>query len=212
MGRLAVLLRASLDTSNQPLIPLQQDLAMVESYLDIERARFGDKLRGSIEVPEELRGAKVPPMSVQALVENAVKHGIAPQWRSGKSWWRLRRQGQFQDRGSRHRARLQPDRNSRWPWSRQSSGAAPFALRRQGAIECFPAKQPLGGGDDFATRLKLRAYLVDDEPLALERLRRLLEHTERVKVIGSTTEPEEAVAALTADPPDVLLLGIKCRV
>lgn len=57
--------------------------------------------------------------------------------------------------------------------------------------------------------MTLRAYLVDDEPLALERLRRLLEHTERVKVIGSTTEPEEAVAALTADPPDVCFLDIQ---
>lgn len=57
--------------------------------------------------------------------------------------------------------------------------------------------------------MKLRAYLVDDEPLALERLRRLLERTERVKVIGSTTEPEEAVAALTADPPDVCFLDIQ---
>jgi len=57
--------------------------------------------------------------------------------------------------------------------------------------------------------MKLRAYLVDDEPLALERLRRLLERTERVNVIGSTTEPEEAVAALTADPPDVCFLDIQ---
>jgi two-component system LytT family response regulator len=57
--------------------------------------------------------------------------------------------------------------------------------------------------------MKLRAYLVDDEPLALERLGRLLEHTERVRVIGSTTEPEEAVAALTADPPDVCFLDIQ---
>jgi two-component system, LytTR family, response regulator len=57
--------------------------------------------------------------------------------------------------------------------------------------------------------MKLRAYLVDDEPLALERLRRLLEGTGRVKVIGSTTEPEKAVAALTADPPDVCFLDIQ---
>ncbi len=57
--------------------------------------------------------------------------------------------------------------------------------------------------------MKLRAYLVDDEPLALERLRRLLERTGRVKVIGSTTEPEKAVAALTADPPDVCFLDIQ---
>src|SRR5262249_45255583 len=78
VGRLATLLRASLDTSNQPLIPLHQELAMVESYVDIERVRLGDKLRGSLAVPAELQSAKVPPMSVQALVENAVKHGIAP--------------------------------------------------------------------------------------------------------------------------------------
>src|SRR5260370_17507153 len=72
LGRLAALLRASLDSSNQPLIPLRQELAMVESYIDIERVRFGDKLRGSVEVPTELQSANVPPMSVQSLVENAV--------------------------------------------------------------------------------------------------------------------------------------------
>ena len=57
--------------------------------------------------------------------------------------------------------------------------------------------------------MKLRAYLVDDEPLALERLRRLLEHSARVEVIGSTTAPEEAVTALAADPPDVCFLDIQ---
>jgi len=84
VGRLAALLRASLDASGQPLIPLQQELAMVESYLDIERARFGGKLRSSIVVPTDLESAKVPPMSVQSLVENAVKYGITPQSDGGE--------------------------------------------------------------------------------------------------------------------------------
>jgi two-component system LytT family response regulator len=57
--------------------------------------------------------------------------------------------------------------------------------------------------------MKLRAYLVDDEPLALGRLRRLLELTDRVDVIGSATEPEDAVTALSADPPDVCFLDIE---
>jgi two-component system, LytTR family, response regulator len=57
--------------------------------------------------------------------------------------------------------------------------------------------------------MKLRAYLIDDEPLALERLRRLLLKTGRVEVIGSTTEPEKAVAALIAEPPDVCFLDIQ---
>jgi LytS/YehU family sensor histidine kinase len=84
VGRLAALLRASLDTSGQSLIPLREELAMMESYLDIEKARFGDKLRSSTNVPAALQEVKVPPMSVQALVENAVKHGITPQARSGE--------------------------------------------------------------------------------------------------------------------------------
>lgn len=57
--------------------------------------------------------------------------------------------------------------------------------------------------------MKLRAYLVDDEPLALSRLERLLEHTGRVEVIGSATDPEEAVEALTSAPPDVCFLDIE---
>jgi sensor histidine kinase YesM len=84
VGRLATLLRASLDASNQPLIPLREELAMVESYVDIERVRFGAKLRGAVEVPAELLDAQVPPFSVQSLVENAVKHGITPQSGGGE--------------------------------------------------------------------------------------------------------------------------------
>jgi sensor histidine kinase YesM len=84
VGRLAVLLRVSLDNSGRRLIPLREELAMVESYLDIERVRFGEKLRGSVEVPAELRDAEVPPMSVQSLVENAVKYGVTPQSSGGE--------------------------------------------------------------------------------------------------------------------------------
>ena len=55
----------------------------------------------------------------------------------------------------------------------------------------------------------LRAYLVDDEPLAIARLTRLLGETGRVEVIGSATDPEEAVEALTAMRPDVCFLDIQ---
>jgi LytS/YehU family sensor histidine kinase len=46
--------------------------------------RFGDKLRGRTEVPNELLKAKVPPLSIQSLVENSVKHGITPQKDGGE--------------------------------------------------------------------------------------------------------------------------------
>jgi len=57
--------------------------------------------------------------------------------------------------------------------------------------------------------MKLRAYLADDEPLALDRLRRLLEETGRVEVAGATTVPEEAVSAMAQNPPDVCFLDIE---
>lgn len=76
IGRLAVLLRACLDSGGRPLIPLHEELTIVASYLDIEKARFGDKLRYSVEVQAGGQDLPVPPMAVQSLVENAVKHGI----------------------------------------------------------------------------------------------------------------------------------------
>jgi len=83
VSRLATLLRASLDTSANSLIPLHQEIEIVEDYLDIERVRLGDNLGARVEVPVELRETMVPPMSVQSLVENAVKHGITQQSEGG---------------------------------------------------------------------------------------------------------------------------------
>jgi two-component system LytT family response regulator len=55
----------------------------------------------------------------------------------------------------------------------------------------------------------LRAYLIDDEPPALKRLTRLLEATERIEIVGSSTNPEAAIEAISTDPPDVLFLDIQ---
>jgi two-component system, LytTR family, sensor kinase len=57
---------------------LGRELEVVESYLDIERERFEQRLRVTIDVPGRLRHVRVPPLVIQPLVENAVKHGIAP--------------------------------------------------------------------------------------------------------------------------------------
>jgi two-component system LytT family response regulator len=56
---------------------------------------------------------------------------------------------------------------------------------------------------------KIRAFLVDDEPLALRRLKRLLSQTGRVEVVGSSTDPEEAIAALQSLTPEVCFLDIQ---
>lgn len=57
--------------------------------------------------------------------------------------------------------------------------------------------------------MNLRAYLVDDEPLALRRLGRMLEQIQGVELVGSASEPEQAIEALSADPPDVCFLDIQ---
>jgi signal transduction histidine kinase len=79
VGRLAALLRSLLDHTNVPLIPLGEELGIVADYAEIEKARFGSKLRVDLQVPEELRDVLVPPLAVQSLVENAIKHGTTPQ-------------------------------------------------------------------------------------------------------------------------------------
>jgi LytS/YehU family sensor histidine kinase len=75
--RLAALLRFSLDSNQNRTVPLSLELKIVTDYLEIEKARFGDKLRYSIEVPPEILAVEVPPLSVQTLVENSLKHVVA---------------------------------------------------------------------------------------------------------------------------------------
>jgi hypothetical protein len=75
--RLASLLRYALDSGRRELVPLRDELAATVAYLELERLRFGDRLRTEIDVADDLQDVKVPPMSLQPLVENAVLHGVA---------------------------------------------------------------------------------------------------------------------------------------
>jgi signal transduction histidine kinase len=74
---LAALLRSSLDQQSTPLVPLAEELRIVRTYLDIERVRFGDRLRYRIEVDPSFGTVDVPRLSVQTLVENSVKYAVS---------------------------------------------------------------------------------------------------------------------------------------
>jgi len=74
--RLTALLRGVLRSEGE-FTTLGRELDIVESYLDIERARFEHRLHVTIDVPARLRSIRLPPLVLQPLVENAVKHGIA---------------------------------------------------------------------------------------------------------------------------------------
>ncbi len=75
--RLTDLLRRVLRVSEE-WTTLGEELKLIESYLDIERARFEERLRVRFDVPWELQELLVPSLVVQPIVENAVKHGITP--------------------------------------------------------------------------------------------------------------------------------------
>lgn len=78
VGRLSALMRASLDADGSPLIPLGDELHTVRHYLEIERVRFGDRLRFTLPADGACPGVQVPRMALQTLVENSVKYAVSP--------------------------------------------------------------------------------------------------------------------------------------
>jgi len=73
---LAEMMRHSLSTTNLNTIALARELEFVESYLALERLRYEERLRITMDVPEAIRGRSIPAMLLYTLVENAVKYGI----------------------------------------------------------------------------------------------------------------------------------------
>lgn len=76
IASLSDFLRRTLQGSNRHEVRLGDEAEFVQRYLAIQQARFAERLRFDVDIPEELRGAGVPNLILQPLVENAVKHGI----------------------------------------------------------------------------------------------------------------------------------------
>ena len=83
VGDLAHLLRYSLRSSAEGLVPLGNELEATQRYLRLERARLGDRLKVQFDVAEEANGVAVPGLVLQPLVENAVGHAVAPRPEGG---------------------------------------------------------------------------------------------------------------------------------
>jgi two-component system, LytTR family, sensor histidine kinase AlgZ len=83
-AQLASLLRSSLDGADTPLVPLALEIKTVRDYLDIERVRFGERIKPELTVEPDAEAALVPRFSLQTLVENSVKYAIAPRRDGGR--------------------------------------------------------------------------------------------------------------------------------
>jgi sensor histidine kinase YesM len=77
-------LRTSLSRTFPDSITLEQEIDMIKAYLNIQKIRMGERLRFRIELPDAVRHHPFPPMLLQPLVENAVKHGLEPKMEGGE--------------------------------------------------------------------------------------------------------------------------------
>jgi len=84
MDRLGDLLRTTLNTSNIQEVSLKEELEVLQKYLDIEQVRLGERLTVNIVIDADTLDAQVPNFLLQPLVENAVRHGIAPRVEPGQ--------------------------------------------------------------------------------------------------------------------------------
>ncbi|WP_174995848.1 sensor histidine kinase [Pandoraea horticolens] len=78
LGHLNRFLRASLAATRAEVTTLADEFALLDALMAIQQVRFGERLRYMLDLPEDCRTLQVPPMLVQPLVENAIKHGVEP--------------------------------------------------------------------------------------------------------------------------------------
>jgi hypothetical protein len=93
IARLSDFLRATLTTAEHRDVPLRDELRLLDTYVQIEQIRFGDRLRVVYDVGAEAEEALVPNLILQPLVENAIRHGIQPSLHGGTVTVRARRDG-----------------------------------------------------------------------------------------------------------------------
>jgi len=94
IARLGHLLRLSLEqAAGHQMVPLRQELEFLKAYLEIEETRFRDRLVVELEAGPEVLDAAVPTLLLQPLVENAIRHGVAPRPAGGRVRFQARREG-----------------------------------------------------------------------------------------------------------------------
>ena len=85
IAKLSGMMRYALDGPDRDLVPLREEIDFTRRYLDLERHRFSDRLEAQVDVDADADAldTPVPPMVLQPLVENALRHGIAPREEGG---------------------------------------------------------------------------------------------------------------------------------
>lgn len=93
IARLGDFLRLTLDTAAAQEVPLRQEIEFLNCYLEIERIRFRDRLTTRLDVDPQALECRVPNLILQPIVENAIRHGVAPRSAPGRIEVRAERKG-----------------------------------------------------------------------------------------------------------------------
>lgn len=91
--KLSNLLRKSLIIGSEQLVPLEEELSIVQDYLDLEKVRFEERLEIVQELDPQVTHFLIPPFILQTLVENALKHGVSQLIEGGTVWIRTKKRG-----------------------------------------------------------------------------------------------------------------------
>ncbi|MBX2875738.1 MAG: histidine kinase [Saprospiraceae bacterium] len=94
IAQLSDLFRYQLKASKVERVTIAEEIDFIKKYLDLEKARFGERMLYEIEVSPEILQERIPPLLIQPLIENAIKHGIAPSVAGGKIWVHIHQAGE----------------------------------------------------------------------------------------------------------------------
>ena len=225
----------ALDQRGGQEVALKDELEFLQKYLEIEQARFGDRLIVTFDIAPETLDAQVPNLLLQPLVENSVRHAVAVRIEPGLIEIRARQLGD--DPGARRSAttaracrpsRLTSPGRRAWAWRIPARGSSGL----YGANHQLLFGEPPGGGlmvtvtipfkaDELSRNrrlrrrhqrcrvTKIRTLVVDDEPMARERILGLLAQETDVEVIGQCADGVQAVSAIQQLSPELVFLDVQ---
>jgi hypothetical protein len=121
---LSEFLRRASEDSHRPQVTLAEEVEYLQRYVEIQKVRFGERLRVSVDIQAELMGAQVPNLLLQPLVENAIKHGVAKRVSGGV----IRVSGERKD-DSLHLSVYNDGANASEEWRTQGAGVGLANLR-----------------------------------------------------------------------------------
>ncbi len=216
--RLSDFLRNSLRLGERVSIPFFEELELTRTYLEVEQVRYGQRLRVAQDFDPLCADCEVPPLLVQPLVENAIKHGIATlidggeiaiTGRCSRGAMRVTIENPFDPDAPAARKSGLGLRNVRNRLQARYGDAARLEVQVEQDRYRVVLLLPCNGIQEESLAMKIRAVIVDDEDLARQILREYLRGEEDIEVVAECGNGFDAVKLIAEHKPDLLFLDVQ---